>query len=138
MIVELLSIIQSDCADGRNVATLRHAGLAVFFPQHNVEGLLNSCPDRVSVWVGLPPWETTRMLVVCSLVGTPRVGGQNLVLSPSRSDLVVQSCYFFFRNPHREIYNQGMVSGPVFNKIKGKSWILILLGVKSRKKKRKS
>ena len=38
--------------------------------------------------------------------------GRALVLTPSRSDLVVQSC-FFFRVANREIYNLGMVSGPV-------------------------
>ena len=38
---------------------------------------------------------------------------RNLVLTPSRSDLVVQSSRFFWRNPRREIYNLGMVSGPV-------------------------
>ena len=38
---------------------------------------------------------------------------RDLVLTPSRSDLVVQSSRFFGRNPRREIYNLGMVSGPV-------------------------
>ena len=38
----------------------------------------------------------------------------------------------FVRN--REIYNLGMVSGPVLLKIKGKSWIFICLGSKQRNK----
>ena len=46
---------------------------------------------------------------------------RDLVLTPSRSDLVVQSSRFFWRNPRREIYNLGMVSGPVLLKIKGTS-----------------
>ena len=37
----------------------------------------------------------------------------------------------FVRN--REIYNLGMVSGPVLLKIKGTSWIFIFLGSKKRK-----
>ena len=35
---------------------------------------------------------------------------------------------------NREIYNLGMVSGPVLLKIKGKSWIFIFWGSKKRKK----
>ena len=42
--------------------------------------------------------------------------GRNLLLSPSRSDLVVQSCYFFCSKALSEIYNLGMVSGPVLKK----------------------
>ena len=46
---------------------------------------------------------------------------RNLVFSPSRSDLVVKSSRVFFWNPHREIYNLGMVSGPALLKIVRKS-----------------
>ena len=46
---------------------------------------------------------------------------RNLVLSPSRSDLVVQSSRFFWPNHRREIYNLGMVSELVLLKIEGKS-----------------
>ena len=53
--------------------------------------------------------------------GDGDLGDGNLVLTPSRSDLVVQSSRFFWPNPRREIYNLGMVSGPVLLKIKGKS-----------------
>ena len=62
----------------------------------------------------------------------------DLVFSPSRSNLGLVSSRFagFVRN--REIYNLGMVSGPVLLKIKGTSWIFILLGIKKLKKKRKS
>ena len=48
-----------------------------------------------------------------------------LVLSPSRSELVVQSSRFCWRNPRREIYNLGMVSGPVLLRIKGKRGIFM-------------
>ena len=41
---------------------------------------------------------------------------RDLVLSPSRSDLVVQS-FFIFRVANREIYNLGMVLDPVFAQI---------------------
>ena len=58
---------------------------------------------------------------------------RNLVCSPSRSDLVVQSSRFFFRISHREIYNLGMISGPVLLKMKGKCWMFILLGLKKQK-----
>ena len=58
---------------------------------------------------------------------------RDLVLTPSRSDLVVQSSRFFWRNPRREIYSLGMVSGPVLFKVKGKSLIFILLGVDKSK-----
>ena len=37
--------------------------------------------------------------------------------------------FFFWRNLRREIYNLGMVSGPVLQKIKGISWIFMFLGV---------
>ena len=59
---------------------------------------------------------------------------RDLVFSPSRSNLGLVSSRFagFVRN--REIYNLGMVSGPVLLKIKGKSWIFILVGVKKLKK----
>ena len=53
--------------------------------------------------------------------GDGDLGDGNLVLTPSRSDLVVQNSRFFWRNPRREIYNLGMVSGLVLLKIKGKS-----------------
>ena len=45
---------------------------------------------------------------------------RDLVLSPSRSDLVVQSSRFAVLVGNREILNLSMVSGPVFKKIKGK------------------
>ena len=51
-------------------------------------------------YFGLPGWE-----------GDGDLGDGNLVLTPSRSDLVVQSFRFFWPNPRREIYNLGMVSG---------------------------
>ena len=56
---------------------------------------------------------------------------RDLVFSPSRSDLVVQSSRFagFVRN--REIEVLSMVSGPVLLKIKGKSWIFIFLVAKT-------
>ena len=59
---------------------------------------------------------------------------RELVFSPSRSNLGLVSSRFagFVRN--REIYNLGMVSGPVLLKIKGKSWIFILFGIKKLKK----
>ena len=53
-----------------------------------------------------------------------------LVLTPSRSDLVVQSSRFFWRIPRREIYNLdlGMVSGPVRSfKNRGKKLDLIFI-----------
>ena len=43
---------------------------------------------------------------------------RNLLLSPSRSDLVVQSFYFLKKIALGEIYNLSMVSGPVFKQIK--------------------
>ena len=57
-----------------------------------------------------------------------------LVFSPSRSNLGLVSSRLagFVRN--REIYNLGMVSGPVLLKIKGTSWIFMFLGSKKRKK----
>ena len=61
---------------------------------------------------------------------------RKLVFSPSRSDLVVQSSRFFFQIPDREIYNLGMVSGPVLFRIKGESWVFIFLGFKKNKKQR--
>ena len=42
-----------------------------------------------------------------------------LVLSPSRSDLVVQSSRFDVLVGNRDILNLSMISGPVFKKIKG-------------------
>ena len=50
---------------------------------------------------------------------------RDLVFSPSRSNLGLVSSRLagFVRN--REIYNLGMVSGPVLLKIKGKSWIFM-------------
>ena len=62
---------------------------------------------------------------------------RNLVFSPSRSNLGLVSSRLagFVRN--REIYNLGMVSGPVLLKIKGKSWIFIFWGVKQNKTKSK-
>ena len=41
----------------------------------------------------------------------------------------------FWRTPRREIYNLGMVSGPVLSKIKGKSWMFIFWGFKQKRKK---
>ena len=63
---------------------------------------------------------------------------RDLVLSPSRSDLVVQSSRFDELVGNREVYNLSMVSGPVFEKIKGKCWMFIPLQVKKRKIKRNS
>ena len=64
---------------------------------------------------------------------TPGAFGESrdLAFSPSRSNLGLVSSRLarFVRN--REIYNLGMLSGPVILKIKGKSWIFILLGVKA-------
>ena len=66
------------------------------------------------------------------------VGGfgesRDLVFSPSRSNLglVRSRLAGFVRN--REIYNLGMVSGPVLLKIKGKCWIFILLGSTKKRK----
>ena len=59
---------------------------------------------------------------------------RDLVFSPSRSNLGLVSSRLagFVRN--REIYNLGMVSGPVFLKIKGNSWIFILSGSNKLKK----
>ena len=66
-----------------------------------------------------------------------RVFGEirELVFSPSRSNLGLASSRLagFVRN--REIYNLGMVSGPVLLKIKGKSWIFIFVGSNKTKKK---
>ena len=63
--------------------------------------------------------------VLLKIKGKSRIliknANRNLVLTPSRSDLVVQSSRFFLRNPRREIYNLGMVSGPVLLNIKGTS-----------------
>ena len=63
---------------------------------------------------------------------------RDLVFSPSRSNLGLVSFRLtgFVRN--REIYNLGMVSGPVLLKIKGSSWMFILLGVNKTKKKTKT
>ena len=60
---------------------------------------------------------------------------RDLVFSPSRSNLGLVSSRLagFVRN--REIYNLGMVSGPVLLKIKGKSWIFILVGINKLKTK---
>ena len=57
----------------------------------------------------------------------------DLVFSPSRSNLGLVSSRLagFVRN--REIYNLGMVSGPVLLKIKGQSWIFIFSGSKEQK-----
>ena len=59
---------------------------------------------------------------------------RDLVLSPSRSNLGLVSSRLagFVRN--REIYNLGMVSGPVLLKIKGKSWMFRLVVIKQLKK----
>ena len=53
---------------------------------------------------------------------------RDLVFSPSRSNLGLVSSRFagFVRN--REIYNLGMVSGPVLPKIKGNFGIFIFWG----------
>ena len=45
----------------------------------------------------------------------------DLVLSPSRSDLVVQSSRFVVLVQNREILNLSMVSGLVFEKVKSKA-----------------
>ena len=64
---------------------------------------------------------------------------RDLVLTPSRSDLVVvESSRFAVLVGNREILKLSMVSGSVFEKIKGKSWIFILFGIKKVNKKRKS
>ena len=57
---------------------------------------------------------------------------RDLVFSPSRSNLGLVSSRLagFVRN--REIYNLGMVSGPVLLKIKGKNWIFIFLGANKK------
>ena len=60
-----------------------------------------------------------------------------LFFSPSRSDLVVQSFRFDGFLQNREILNLSMVAGPVLLKIKGKSWIFIILGFKKLRKKTK-
>ena len=61
---------------------------------------------------------------------------RDLVFSPSRSNLGLVSSRLagFVRN--REIYNLGMVSGPVLLKIKSKRWIFICLGSKNTKEKK--
>ena len=70
--------------------------------------------------------------------GLRLVGGfgesRDLVFSPSRSNLGLVSSRLagFVRN--REIYNLGMVSGPVLFKIKGTRWIFIFSGSKKRNK----
>ena len=58
-----------------------------------------------------------------------------LLFSPSRSNLGLVSSRLagFVRN--REIYNLGMVSGPVLLEMKGKSWIFIFLGFEQKEKK---
>ena len=55
---------------------------------------------------------------------------RDLVFSPSRSNLGLVSSRLagFVRN--REIYNLGMVSGPVLLKIKGTCWIFMVVVVK--------
>ena len=61
-----------------------------------------------------------------------KYGISTLFFSPSRSDLVVQRSRFF-RNPHREIHNLGMVSGLVLSRIQQTNWIFILLSWKTEK-----
>ena len=83
----------------------------------------------------------TREPLVIRNLGNRWHGGNRkqwtLVLSPSRSDLVVQSSFVFFQNPHREIYNLSMVSGPVLLKIKGTVGFCTPSGVNTTKKKQK-
>ena len=62
---------------------------------------------------------------------------RDLVLSPSRSDLVVQSSRFAVLVGNREILNLSMVSGPAFKKMKRTNWIFIPFGDQQMKKKRK-
>ena len=52
------------------------------------------------------------------------------LFSPSRPNLGLVSSRFAGCVRNREISNLGMVSGPVLLKVKGTSWIFILLGVK--------
>ena len=63
---------------------------------------------------------------------------RDLVFSPSRSNLGLVSSRFAGFVQNREIYNLGMVSGPALLKIKGTSWIFILLGFNKRKKRKKN
>ena len=59
----------------------------------------------------------------------------NLVFSPSRSDVVVQSSRSDEFIGNREIYNLNTVSRPVLFKITGTNWICILFGVNKNEKK---
>ena len=63
---------------------------------------------------------------------------RELVFSPSRSNLGLVSSRLagFVRN--REIYNLGMVSGPVLLKIKDKSRIFIFLGSNNNEQKKET
>ena len=75
---------------------------------------------------------------MCFLEGLRLVGGfgesRDLVFSPSRSNLGLVSSRLagFARN--REIYNLGMVSGPVLSKNKRKNWIFMFFGFNKLKK----
>ena len=57
----------------------------------------------------------------------------DLVFSPSRSNLGLVSSRLARFVQNREIYNLGMVSGPVLLKIKGKNWIFIFMESKRHK-----
>ena len=59
----------------------------------------------------------------------------DLVFSPSRSNLGLLRYFWYQSKALGEIYNLGMVSGPVLLKIKGKSWIVILVGSKNKMEK---
>ena len=84
-----------------------------FFPQHNVEGLLNSCPRVGGYLLG---WACHRknywLFIYCS--PPLEVKTRQLVFSPSRSDLGFQSSRLVEFVANREIYKSNMVSGPVF------------------------
>ena len=57
---------------------------------------------------------------------------RDLVFSPSRSILGLVSSRLAGFVQNREIYNLGMVSGPVLLKIKGTSWSFTFLASKQR------
>ena len=73
----------------------------------------------------------------CFLGGIRLVGGfgesRDLWMSPSRSDLVVQSCFFFPCSKSRDLGPEHGFRACAF-KNKGKSWIFIFLGSKKRKR----
>ena len=73
-----------------------------------------------------------RPYIVCHWKNESR----DLLFLPSRSNLGLVSSRLAGLVWNREIYNLGMVSGPVLLKMKGKKWTFILVGFTKKNRKK--